>query len=659
MIASFVLANNELLSIDRRSSAAYSLGNPPSRTIVIGKSTDVNKIIFILTSLIEDSYSQIYNEQSNIVSKYTNSLHEYVLPRNPSDLTDPDSVKSRSNSISSCFSNGSYQQEPSTLPKLGRNGEGWEIPMSFKKEMVAETQLESTTVDASKPRFDNFSTSNLMRKKVSTSQRSDSGSYKSNFSFGSLKRSLSIASNLSFFSLTKSCSPEYVPTTIQSKNDNNACQHNINRFSMPDNISDSSSQEKMADDYHSSYPESFQSTSSNLLENPFSKFQERTSTTLPPLQIKQTLQSSSAEDLDELNYSEEMLANFSSLSRVSEIPSSVSSKGLGPICEEFNSNSSSSNYSYDSLSSSGSFDKLSPVSSICSLSYESVPIPEKDAICIDVSSIEYSEFFRQDSQTSLNSKTFSNNFDVSFLSPGPILEPIVLPTIAGHIREFHPDFAIQGLPSEDDAKTFSKFDFLWLNSTKRLKPSLESKIVKTMIQDGLKAHASGKPKVPFDPKLLFENSESYSAFETEKDESNKPRTSNGEEILSRTLVIDTTKCSITEYVLVEDKSNSHGRELKQIIYNNALFSRYQVSAHLEETDKVETFLTSLLFTEGIEDSMIFESNSRYNDDDTVEYGKPRSESNAAPLAEYDEEARNTKKLNELKLAFESKFNLLN
>lgn len=149
-----MLTNAELLTIDRRSFPGTALGSPPTRTVIIGDRIASRKIIFLLTSMIHDSFGDIYDEQCNEF-KFLTSLTEPTDQDTDEDRKSILSLKLRQPSISSfpategtvsnihttLENNSSNSLEPCISPLADNSGWKCQIPT---QNMVAETRSVCT-----------------------------------------------------------------------------------------------------------------------------------------------------------------------------------------------------------------------------------------------------------------------------------------------------------------------------------------------------------------------------------------------------------------------------------------------------------------------------------------------------------------------------------
>lgn len=391
LLASFVKYNPQLVTLNIRSAAA--LGNIRTRTVVVGDRIITRRLIFILSELIHDSYSD--------------SLKDYGAPRQiklqpaaqyDDDSTDDDSEISlalRSTSINSLCS-------ASVLPVQG--SEGWEVSNSHEAP-VAESPSICTMSHVIRPSF------------TARSLSSSSGS-----SLAAVSRMAAIAQNNSIQNVAASMMRK--AATLSSS------------FST------------------ASFTNSF----------PWQRHQERANSVASVGSVDDIMFHSPPKLEERLfndyEYYSESIPPAPRSARLPRSNQGRSSIGIPTLTTNTRSNSVDSRLSSHSSSlalslmvdqSDGSIQSTSSTyTSAFSTSYESVAIPSKSAVCLDVPAIDEDN----DVFDSLGSAEQWNPLHVT---------PAVVTPVAGYLNKFHPDFVIQGCPPKVD---------------------LQERIVKTMKSEG-------------------------------------------------------------------------------------------------------------------------------------------------------------------------------
>lgn len=137
MLSTFVLTNTELLSVDRRSFSATSLGSPPTRTVIVGGRIISRKIIFLLTSMINDSFNEIYDEQRRDLSALA-----AIEDSNDHDTDDDNKLfKPRSSSIANSISSF-------TTDSSNNDGPNSKITLAMGPRKLSEPSIEPLVDDS-------------------------------------------------------------------------------------------------------------------------------------------------------------------------------------------------------------------------------------------------------------------------------------------------------------------------------------------------------------------------------------------------------------------------------------------------------------------------------------------------------------------------------
>lgn len=411
VIATFIKCNVELLSIDRRSVRSTALGSLPTRTVIVGDRISTRRLIFILSMLIHDSYSQIFKS-------YNGSLdfdyHDKTLSHTP--------VRSASTSSLNTSAN---------FPVQG--GVGWEIPKSGEGQ-VAESPSICTMSHVVRPSFYSSSSNSMssgssslaVASRLSAAVAPPHSSSLSNYSVATntIRKGASAAINSfspSFVSLS------FLHALLGNELTNSSTPVDDFRFSpslppvpsVPDDNALSMECENFLDFFpqHASYttksPTTYNLTVPKLPLTGGGRF-ERTATTLASPHFKDSA----------INATLPLAMNGgrrnSSGSRISS--RSLSSSALSLLMDHTPSTTPST-----------------LASSVFPSSYENVSYLSKNAVCLDVPALEDDE-------------DENNTFLTSFMQtpPAAAADVVVLPPIAGHNSEFHPDFTLQACPMTRD-----------------------------------------------------------------------------------------------------------------------------------------------------------------------------------------------------------------
>lgn len=244
--------------------------------------------------------------------------------------------------------------------------------------------------------------------------------------------------------------------------------------------------------------------------------------------------------------------------------------------EKQNSNQQTNEFSPNSSTASDS----SCLSYDSSITYEYVAIPEKSALCIDVSPLELSDMSK-----------FGSVF----------LEPIVLPPIVGHINEFHPDFAVQACLSSENlgvkiTQAMHQDSLAFTSDEDEIASTItpSSNSPHTDVSSNTKAGTNSlsnttSPYIQSSKPLSTFHSPIHNTADTSVDD-DTGEYENVKEIVSKTLVIDLHSLEIVEHILVRDDGTN------QNMYCNQLFAKGKpVSPAIEESiASVESQLSSLI-----------------------------------------------------------------
>lgn len=663
MLSTFILSNSELLTVDRRSFEATALGSPPTRTVIVGDRISSRKIVFLLSSLINDSYNELYDEQlKELTTLFRQQDENYdgksELPLKPSSYT--------SNASHNHLAETSRRGSLHSIQPLA-SGTGWEIPKPVQIS-VAESPSYCTMSHVIRPSFSPSALSSSVSSNLGYhlpglgESSSNTPRSRDSFSFSTLRKSISSATSLNS-SLFSNIWPSKSRSSNSSRTSAGAYYDDImfhgaeeTHMAFQDNMLSG----KYASSTSSSLSSSVGAGASGLtasssaantlspnalslsgttssfglsssLMNQSNKVTDRTATTLLPLRDFTFRRSGSTSSASSTVSSTNSSINGS---RVSSSGSSTNGNGsvkssstpnnhgsMDTQAQDLSSSLSSNSLSFlsllmDSLATpdtrSSSNHKTSskacadPFGASCtSLEYRYVDIPEKSSTCIDISPIEYA--------------------DMSGMFP-PLLEPIVLPPVVGHVPEFHPDFALQACipsPDLDEKITQAMLQDSYADMTHEpvARDSIiygpkPSQLTPESLETSVKPHdfeaspnltvtmavteppsfqhlssASSLSSLPSSltsssssPLSALQTSESYGSDDEDTDDDS------GHEIVSKTLVINLHSMEITEHMLVRDTPAD------QIIYRNTLFSKGKPStpAVAESLNSVETRLGMLI-----------------------------------------------------------------
>lgn len=756
IISTFVLTNIELLSVDLRSFPVTALGSPPTRTVVIGDRITSRKIIFLLTSLINDSFGEIYHEQKHEVNLLNSFENGNVNGAEPIDLSNfiqspatntnlPVTDKNDNQEDVSLFPSKTKTPEPCISPLA--DDAGWACEMTAQT-MPAETSSVCTMSHMFLPHTENSSVSSALSMAINESASSSltcSNTYDStapssintqnskglnifeslgkasNFSFNSIRNSLAsvtakkqqsdhtrrLSASRCHEDIMFHISTGFAGDNFLSKNTHFTLEKKLASTSFSNSEFEKTSQSSWTHDYSSTSSSNTILLSNNITHELEFEIKGRTATTLPQLpQLKRCLdlgifetdisnckRSYSTQLPPELTQREpEVDSSISFPGRVSKsteqnlIPQTTknlksstnepndfahffkSADGFSNSFYQFACLNKSLNGKNDHESSANSSNQSanSCFSHESALTYESVELPDKSASCIDVSPFEPSDM---------------NKFGSRFF------EPIILPPIVGHIRGFHPDFAVQACsPSEDldnkitqamlqDSLAF-KFNEADYTSTIASSANLDSQNIQNpKINTNNSSIAASLYAPPFKSTGLSNVISDASCFEIPDTESYD----NAKEIISKTLVIDLQNREIVEHILIRDTDTQH------VIYRNKLFSENKpiTPAVSEGMTIVESQLSSLInntlknskasdlilhFESHLQDGDSKESNDTFvnNDgiDETGQIGNSRTsmmcwnQKETQISTEPTEFSKTLQFQDILKKCYESRFNLL-
>lgn len=431
-IATFIKCNHELLTIDRRSANSTALGRIPKRTVVVGDRIVTRRMIFILAMLIRDSYTQ---------------LGKYFAPNEDQPDFFDGTIRGPERS-----SSGTSLSNSTTAAFLVQGGVGWEIPKS-ESASVAECPSICTVSHVIRPSFSSGSLKSLSSSpspaaasRLSALTNMAAGTYSnkptvaktirrgsqlsiSSFSPSSLTSSLSTSLSNSFLGSL------WIAPRTHRANSNIGTADDI-RFGGSAIIDD-----KPGGD--------FDYYNDPLTAAPFSAgattryaTSERTATTLPSPQFNKDFGSSAAMATLTLNSRRNSTASTRS----------ISSSALSLMVMDHTGGSGSQNSAETAASST----VLLPV---CR-SFESVPYLDKSAVCLDVPALEDDDEPWDDFLPAGGSATGASGGGNAGEMVSPRhhhasrlyddAEPVILPPVAGHNAEFHPDFVVQGCPRTRD-----------------------------------------------------------------------------------------------------------------------------------------------------------------------------------------------------------------
>lgn len=447
-IATFIKCNHELLTIDRRSANSTALGRIPKRTVVVGDRIATRRMIFILTMLIRDSYTQ---------------LGKFLTPPPNDDQPDyfDDTIRSPERSLS-----GTSLSNATTAAFLVQGGVGWEIPKS-ESASVAECPSICTVSHVIRP---SFSSGSLKSLSSSPSPAAASRlSALTNMAAGTYNNKHVAAKTMrrgSQFSIN-SFSPSSLTSSLSTSLSNSFLgslwiaprPHRANSNLGTDEIRFGGSaiiDDKPGDDL-GYYNDPLTAAPYPAVATTRYAAAERTATTLPSPLFNKDFGSSAAMATLTLNSRRNSTASRTSTR-------SISSSALSLMVMDHTGGSGSQHSAETAASST----VLLPV---CR-SFESVPYLDKSAVCLDVPALEDDDEPYLDEFACTGGGTGEMVSSRHHHHPRQYedAEPVILPPVAGHNAEFHPDFVVQGCPRTRD---------------------LEDAIIKAMKQDGNACSSEG------------------------------------------------------------------------------------------------------------------------------------------------------------------------
>lgn len=387
LITTFIKYNSHLLAT---TGCSTSLGQILTRTVIVGDRIATRRLIFILAALIHSSNFTDGNQ-----TPFTNRFHNTRRMEFPDD-SDEDDTPLRSASTSSlCNQN--------LLPVQG--GVGWEIPTSGEAP-VAESHSICTMSHVIRPAFAACSLSS-----------SSSGT------------SLAAASRLA-----------------NATPNNTSFQHvAVNVFRKAAALSNSFTP--------SSFGNSFSWQKRQVRANSVASVASVTS-------VDDVMFHSPAIDerlLNDYEYFSEAppAARVNTQPPRTLAPATKPTGGLATLTPNSRSNSFESHSSSHSssmamsllmdLSSGSGRSNSSTCTSACSTSYESVAIPSKSAVCLDVPAIdEYDGLFEEIGDIPDQWAGYSKEI---------YHPPFLVTPVAGFIGKFHADFVVQGCPVSRDLES--------------------------------------------------------------------------------------------------------------------------------------------------------------------------------------------------------------
>lgn len=459
MIATFVKCNKSLVAPNRGPA-----GQIKARTVVVGDRITTRRLIFLLAALIHDSYSEVYQD-SAAPAKLPKSRRTQDLEDDLDDLPPVRQVHSNASATS-------------VLPVQRSGMGGWEIPKAGEAP-VAESPGICTMSHVIRPSF-KWSSSSASPSSLSTS----SGSTAASTSHSAISR-LASANGLQHAAV----SMFRKATTSFS-------------FSARD-LSPSGS--GSASSALSAVSASSFTTAATASSFTWHKRQSRANSTVSVASVDDVMfHSPSMDERTEFEYFGSEMAALPVISRASTLPSrkfaaaaaaAAAANGMATLTLNSRSNSIDSRISSHASSVAvsmadpktitnrtiinsnrqqqpGSISSMSPAS--FSTSFESVSIPSKSAVCLDVPAID-------DEDNELLMAEFDDLLDPFSLSDSlsgtphhhhsqpqqhynTALPPLVVTPVAGFVGDFQPDFVLQGCSSSH---------------------ILESKILTTMQSEGL------------------------------------------------------------------------------------------------------------------------------------------------------------------------------
>lgn len=472
MIATFVKCNKSLITPNRGPA-----GQIKTRTVVVGDRITTRRLVFLLAALIHDSYSEVYQDSAAPakLAKPRRAAHDLE-----DDLDDLPPVRQVNSNASAT----------SVLPVQRSGMGGWEIPKAGEAP-VAESPGICTMSHVIRPSF-KWSSSSASASSLSSSSSSTAAST----SHSAMSR-LASANGL-----------QHVAASMFRKATTSFS------FSARD-LSPSGS--GSASSALSALSASSFTTAATASSFTWHKRQSRANSTVSVASVDDIMfHSPSLDERTEFEYFSPEMAAQPAVARASTLPSrklagaaaaaaAAATNGMATLTLNSRSNSIDSRISSyassvavsmanpnsttnRSITNSnrqqqpGSVSSMSPAS--FSTSFESVSIPSKSAVCLDVPAIddeddgllisEFDELLDPFSLSDSLSNTSHLHHSQTHHQPHQqhhyttTLPPLVVTPVAGFVGDFQPDFVLQGCSSSPflESRIFTAMQSEGLDSSK-------------------------------------------------------------------------------------------------------------------------------------------------------------------------------------------------